>query len=112
MMTDAVAYKILTASEFAALEAGTFSGAPVDQADGYIHLSTAGQVTETVDKHFAGQTDLVIAAVDLTMLGDALHWEVSRGSALFPHLYGRLTMSAVLAHRPVTRAAGGHVELP
>jgi uncharacterized protein (DUF952 family) len=117
-MQDEIAYKILTQAQFAALQAGAFAGAPVDVADGYVHLSTAAQVTETVDKHFAGQAGqagqagLVVAAVDLARLGTALRWEVSRGGALFPHLYGALTMDCVTAHGPLTRDAQGQVILP
>ncbi|HQT40211.1 MAG TPA: DUF952 domain-containing protein [Acidocella sp.] len=91
-----LAYKVLTAGQWADLQAGVFAGAPVDVADGYVHLSTAEQLGETLAKHFAGQTGLVVAAVDLDRLGDAVKWEVSRGGALFPHLYGRLTMAAVV----------------
>ena len=80
-----------------AVEAGAFAGAPVDLADGYIHFSTAGQVAETAAKHFAGQDDLMLVAVDAAALGDALKWEPSRGGALFPHLYGPLALSAVLS---------------
>jgi len=91
------AFKILTAAQWAQFEAdGVFHGAPVDLADGYIHLSTADQVQGTLDKHFAGQAGLVIAEVDLEMLGDDICWEISRGEALFPHLYGPLPMSAVV----------------
>jgi uncharacterized protein (DUF952 family) len=111
-MQDAIAYKVLTGTEFAALEAGDFAGAPVDRADGYIHLSTAAQLTETVDKHFAGQSNLVVAAVDLAALGNAVRWEVSRGGQAFPHLYGALRMAAVLAHAPLTRGADGLVVTP
>jgi uncharacterized protein (DUF952 family) len=106
------AYKILTLPQFAALQAGSFAGAPIDLADGYIHLSTAAQVTETVAKHFAGQTDLIIAAIDLTQLGDALKWEISRGGQHFPHLYGPLTWRAVIAHAPVSHGADGQITLP
>lgn len=89
-------FKILTAAQWATFEAGgVFYGAPVDLADGYIHLSSAEQLEETLAKHFAGQCDLVIAEVDLAMLGDAVRWEPSRGGALFPHLYGPLPMAAV-----------------
>jgi len=111
-VADATAYKILTATELAELEAGTFQGAPVDKADGYIHLSTAAQVTETADRHFAGQGDLAIAAVDLDALGEAVRWELSRGGALFPHLYGPLTLDAVIAYSPLHRLADGTVALP
>ena len=91
------AFKILTAEQWAQFEAdGVFHGAPVDLADGYIHLSTADQVQGTLDKHFAGQAGLVIAEVDLAMLGDEVRWEAARGGALFPHIYGSLPMNAVV----------------
>ena len=112
MIHDSTVYKILTGMEFAALEAGEFEGAPVDLADGYIHLSTAAQVRETVDRHFAGQSGLMVAAVDLAALGGAVRWEAARGGQKFPHLYGRLRMAAVVAHGPLTRAADGSVKLP
>jgi uncharacterized protein (DUF952 family) len=107
-----VAYKILSADEFADLQAGHFNGAPVDIADGYIHLSTALQVPGTVEKHFHGRTDLIIAAIDLKALGKKIRWEVSRGNALFPHLYGRLEAADVLAAIPLVRQPDGSVALP
>ena len=95
-----IAYKIFTAAQWGQFQAdGVFAGAPVDLADGYIHLSTADQLQGTMDKHFAGQTGLVIAEIDLVSLGDTIRWETSRGDALFPHIYGRLPMSAVLSSR-------------
>ena len=93
--TTATIYKICSRSEWdAAVEAGRFDGAPVDIADGYIHFSTAGQVAETARRHFAGQTDLVLVAVDVGALCADLKWEPSRGGDLFPHLYGPLPASA------------------
>ena len=53
----------------------------------------------TLAKHFAGQSGLVIAEVDLAQLGETVKWEVSRGNALFPHIYGPLPMAAVLGVR-------------
>jgi uncharacterized protein (DUF952 family) len=108
-----LAYKVLTQAQMDALEAdGTFAGAPVDLADGYIHLSTAEQLTETVDKHFAGQDDLHVVAVDLDVLGDAVRWEESRGGQQFPHIYAALPLDAVIAYSPLERDAGGRVTLP
>lgn len=99
-MMDKTAYKIFTADQWAQFEAdGVFAGAPIDLADGYIHMSTASQTQDTLDKHFAGQSGLVIADIDLSGFGDALRWEVSRGGDLFPHLYGVLPMSAVRSIR-------------
>jgi uncharacterized protein (DUF952 family) len=108
-----IAYKVLTGAQMAALEAdGTFAGAPVDLADGYIHLSTAAQLDETVAKHFAGQDDLHVAAVDLPVLGDVAIWEESRGGQLFPHIYAALPLSAVIAYGALERDDDGKIKLP
>ena len=89
-------YKICTASEWREAEqAGAYRGSAVDLKDGFIHFSTAEQAAETAAKHFAGQRDLVLIAVDADALGDKLKWEPSRGGALFPHLYGELSLKTV-----------------
>jgi uncharacterized protein (DUF952 family) len=108
-----VAYKVLTSAEMDWLLAdGSCAGSPVDLADGYIHLSTAEQVQGTLEKHFAGQSGLHIAIVDLRALGDAVLWESSRGGQMFPHAYCALPLSAVLAHGPLERNGDGEVVLP
>ena len=113
MSHPTTAYKVLTADQMAVLEQeGVFAGAPVDLADGYIHLSTAAQLAETVDKHFAGQSELHIAAVDLEAMGEAVKWEESRGGQLFPHLYADLPLAAVIAYGPMKRDDDGTVRLP
>ncbi|SEJ21930.1 Uncharacterized conserved protein, DUF952 family [Sphingomonas sp. OV641] len=113
MSKPMTAYKVLTGEQMAALERdGTFAGAPVDVQDGYVHLSTAAQLTETVDKHFAGQDDLHVAAVDLEALGEKIRWEESRGGQLFPHLYGALTLDTLIAYSPLEREDDGTVRLP
>ena len=89
--------------------ARVFDGAPIDRADGYIHFSTAAQVRETAAKHFAGQTDLLLVAVDAAALGPALKWEPSRGGALFPHLYGTLALDAVRWVEELPLGRDGHV---
>lgn len=81
--------------------AGQFKGSGIDLADGFIHLSAHDQVVETVEKHFAGQTDLVIVEVLGDKLGDTLVWETSRGGALFPHVYGHIPIDAVLRVDPL-----------
>jgi uncharacterized protein (DUF952 family) len=95
-----------------ATAAGVFTGAPVDIKDGYIHFSAAHQVRATAEKHFHGVTDLVLASIDATALGDALRWEPSRGGDLFPHLYGSLTMTAVRAVSDLPLDAAGTPIVP
>jgi len=111
-MHDTIAYKVLTAAEVVALEQGLYQGAPIDVADGYIHLSTAAQLTETVHRHFAGRADLTIAAVDLGPLGALVRWESSRHGQLFPHLYAPLASPMIIALGPLEWNADGTVRPP
>jgi uncharacterized protein (DUF952 family) len=101
-------YKIASAKLWRVAESqGSFTGAPIDLKDGYIHFSTAEQARETVALHFKGQDDLVIAAIDAERLKDNLKWEPSRGGSLFPHLYAALPMDAVIWVKPLPMNADG-----
>lgn len=91
-------YKILPRAVWdEARAAGRFAGAAIDLTDGYIHFSTAAQAQETARRHFRGVADLVVLALDADTLGGSLKWEPSRGGDLFPHLYGVLDTSQVIA---------------
>jgi uncharacterized protein (DUF952 family) len=106
-------YKICPQALWAEAEqAGVFAGAPVDLADGYIHFSTAAQASDTAAKHFSGQGDLLLVAVDEQALGDALRYEPSRGGDLFPHLYGPLPLAAVRWVKPLPLGRDGHHAFP
>lgn len=101
-------YKIIRTPEYAAFQRdGVTAGAPVDLADGYVHMSTAAQVAETLARHFAGQDGLWLLALDAQAL-TPLKWETSRGGALFPHLYRALRTEDVLWARALTLGPNGH----
>lgn len=101
-------YKIVAEAEWREAEkAGVFAGSAIDLKDGYIHFSTSEQVAQTAALHFAGQSDLLLVAVDAAALGDALEYEASRGGALFPHLYAKLDRAAVKWVRPLPLDADG-----
>jgi len=103
-------YKIFRGPEWADLRArGQSAGAPIDRSDGYVHFSTADQAPETAAKHFAGEEDLMLLAVEANRLGDALRWEPSRGGALFPHLYRELRLSDVAWAQPLPLVDGVHM---
>ncbi|MFD0909261.1 DUF952 domain-containing protein [Ruegeria arenilitoris] len=102
-------YKIFRAEEWAALQAqGETRGAPIDLADGFVHFSTAEQASETAAKHFAGVENLTLVACDAQKMGDDLKWEVSRGGALFPHLYRKMRMADVVWAKPLLLENGAH----
>lgn len=106
-------YKICPASLWREAEAaGRFDGAPIDLADGFIHFSTSGQLRETAAKHFAGQSDLLLIAVEGDTLGAALRYEPSRGGALFPHLYAPLDPRVVRWVAPLAQGSDGGPVIP
>ena len=112
-MPDRIVYKVMSAAEFERMQRdGVFEGSPADITDGYIHLSCGSQLAGTLDKHFSGVDGLVLAAVDLSRLGDTVRWEPSRGGQLFPHIYGHLPIGAVVSVGAVERSADGAVTLP
>lgn len=102
-------YKIFRADEWAHLKAnGETLGAPIDLADGYIHISGAETVVETVRLHFKGESDLMLVALEAEAL-DTLKWEESRAGALFPHLFRPLRMTDVVWAKPLPLVDGAHV---
>lgn len=106
-----VIYKIVPQDLWRTAEAlGRFDGAPIDLSDGFIHFSDKGTVKETAAKHFAGQSNLLLVAIEAESLGEKLKWEISRGGALFPHLYGSLVLSDVLWVKDLPLGPdGGHL---
>ena len=112
-MTPTTVYKVLTADEMAALERdGRFDGSEADRRDGFVHLSAVDQLAGPLAKHFTGRDDLHLVAVDTDALGDRLRWEPARDGASFPHLYGALTLDAVVAYGELRRGEDGRVLPP
>jgi uncharacterized protein (DUF952 family) len=110
MKSAQLIYKIVHRDAWAkAEEARVFAGAEIDLVDGFIHFSSAAQVSETASKFFAGQSDLLLVAVDTAELAENLKWEPSRGGDLFPHLYGPLDLSQVVFVEEIPQdGAGNH----
>lgn len=110
---NATIYKIVPQPLWREAEAsGYFAGSPVDLADGYIHFSTREQAAETAAKHFVGQSDLLLAAIDTAALAGLLKYEPSRGGALFPHLYEQLDLRAVKWVQPLPLGPDGRHVFP
>ena len=87
--------------------AGAYSGSADDLRDGFIHFSTGEHVAESARRHRAGESGLVLIAVDPVRLGDRLKWEPARDGQLFPHLYGKLLPSEVASVQPLPLGPDG-----
>jgi uncharacterized protein (DUF952 family) len=104
--TAAALFKILDREAWERSEA-VVQWAPVDRADGFVHLSAAHQVRETAARHFAGRSDLVLVEILPDRLAPGtLRWEPSRGGDLFPHVYGDVPIAAVGRSAALSTVAG------
>jgi uncharacterized protein (DUF952 family) len=112
MNKEALIFKIFTESEWLQFQIdGVFHGSAVDKADGFIHMSAAGQVQGTLDKWFTSKERLILATLDPLALKDDLKWEVSRGGAAFPHYYASLTLDQIEAHYRLSPDAQGRYDV-
>lgn len=76
------------------------------EEEGFVHCSTAEQVQATADRFYAGRSDVVLLTIDPTLVGAEIRVEGG-----FPHLYGPLPTSAVVAAVPVPVGPDGRLQL-
>ncbi len=87
-----------------------YPGSAHDQADGFLHFSTASQLPVTLQLYYAGQSDLVLVAVDSDTVAADLKFEYAPSrSEDFPHLFAALPRSAVKWVRSIGLDADGFV---
>lgn len=87
----------------AAADSGTYRAASLDDV-GFIHCSDPGTVHLPANALCAGRTDLVLLWIDPRLLDVPVRWEPGDASApegpWFPHVYGPVPTSAVVAVHP------------
>ncbi len=86
---------------------------------GFVHLSTPQQAHLPANRLYAGRTDLLLLHLDTSRLEAPVRWEhgdaTDPASMLFPHLYGPLPVSAVIAvteYRPGEDGRFARVQSP
>jgi uncharacterized protein (DUF952 family) len=104
----------ITSSDEVATAAQTGSYVPGAFADeGFIHCSYAHQIRSVANRRFIGRSDLALLEIDRSRLScDVLDENLEGGTDLFPHIYGRLPMAAVVRVHPFPCSADGRFELP
>ena len=106
-------YKILLPAEWAEFETtGHFDGSPFDHSSGFIHCSSRDQVGDTAVRVFGQEPALVVVAIDAQALAGHVRWEEAPHGGLFPHVYARLPLSAVVAVHRVVGASSVDAALP
>lgn len=101
-----------TAEAEEARRAGNYSP-PTLADEGFIHCSYLNQVTDVAARYYRGQADLTLLEIDRAMLPCRVVDEnLLGGEELFPHIYGRLPMAAVVCTHQFPCNADGCFELP
>lgn len=79
-----------------------FTGRPSYQAaslqtEGFIHCSYEDQLDAMIERYYDTADRLLILKLNTEKLRSKLVEEPSTGGAVFPHIYGRINMDAVVA---------------
>jgi uncharacterized protein (DUF952 family) len=83
------------------------------EAEGFIHCSYARQVCEVANRIFSGRSDLVLLEIDRTKLTcEVIDENLEGGAQMFPHIYGRLAVDAVVRIHRFPCGDDGRFELP
>ena len=90
-------YHITTRQEARAAESAGIYEPVAFAREGFIHCSYAHQVLAVGNRIFRGRRELVLLEIDPALLGcKVVDENLEGGSELYPHIYGRLGMSAVV----------------
>jgi uncharacterized protein (DUF952 family) len=100
----------------AAAAAGTYTGDTL-HSEGFVHCSDAGTVHLPMTALFRGRTDLVLLEIDPRLLDVPVRWEPGdpadpQGGAWFPHVYGPIPATAVVAVHDLVPEPDGSFLLP
>lgn len=86
-------------------------------SEGFTHCSTAAQVLEVANSYYLGESGLVLLWIDPQRLDVPLRWEApshpagsngkTHAGELFPHIYGPVSLDAVIAVCPLEPDADG-----
>jgi uncharacterized protein (DUF952 family) len=79
--------------------------------EGFIHCSYRDQIARIANLFYRDQTDLIVLAIDPARLTSPLRAE-DVGGERFPHIYGPIDRSAVVAVQALERTADGNWILP
>lgn len=102
-------YKVLTLDEWEIAETSGLIITALDQKDGFVHLSTASQLSATLALYFSQEDVIVLLQLDNSKIKDNLRYEepITAGNrkGAFPHYYGDLNIDTISATWNLNRAA-------
>jgi uncharacterized protein (DUF952 family) len=74
---------------------GNYEPESLDE-QGFIHCSSGGQVEDTANRLFGDQDTILLLVIDVSMLREQVKYEQDDNGDKFPHIYGPLSINAVI----------------
>ena len=105
----AIIYHLTSPEAWAAAQAAGEYDAPSLADEGFIHCSgDEEQTLRVVERLYAGVSDLLVLDVDTEKLTSEVKREISaRSGEMYPHVYGKIDLDAVVSVRYVTQGPDG-----
>jgi uncharacterized protein (DUF952 family) len=75
--------------------------------EGFIHCSLAEQVAKSANRFYSGVSELLLLEIAPERLRSPLRYEAAGSGELFPHIYGPINRSAVVAVHRLQRDGAG-----
>ena len=99
----AIIYHLTSREAWAAAQAADEYEAPSLADEGFIHCSgDEEQTLRVVERLYAGVSDLLVLDVDTERLRAEVNREPSRSGEIYPHIYGKINLDAVVGVRDIT----------
>ncbi len=103
-----VLYHLVEKDQWEESRDADFYAPPSLESDGFIHCSSADQVIPAANRFYAGSTSLLLLVIDMEEVPSEIAFEDLRGGGTkFPHIYGKVPLTAVEAVIPLKPAEDG-----
>ena len=108
-----VIHHLTTAEAWAGAQAAGEYAAPRLAAEGFIHAAgDEAQTLRVAERLYSGAAGLIVLDVDVARLKAEVRREASRSGEVYPHIYGRINLDAVVRVRRLAVDAGGRHRFP
>ena len=107
-----VIYHITTSDAWTAAQSAGEYEAPSLADEGFIHCSgDEAQTLRVVERLYSEVTGLIVLDVDVIRLKAEVKREPSRSGEIYPHIYGKINLDAVVRVRDLTVDSDGRYQL-
>ena len=96
-MSDRLLYHITSTEAWHLAQSSGKYEPPQFSTEGFIHCSYAEQLDAVRERFFRGQKNLVVLEINPAAVNcEVIEENLEGGSELYPHIYGKLSLAAVV----------------